>query len=199
MFENKTEVEKILGALAEQLEAIGATSPELVVCGGSALNVLGLVSRTTKDVDVVALAEKNATGAIQLKKSAPLPVVLTDAAARVARDFDLPDDWLNPGPTSVVDFGLPEGLMDRVETRRFSPKLVVHFLSRSDQIHFKLYAAVDQGPGKHYHDLLALQPNAEKLEEAARWSMTHDVSEGYRHSLKGLISQMGFEDVAARL
>ena len=89
--------------------------------------------------------------------------------------------------------------MGRVITREFGRKLTIHFMGRYDQIHFKLYAAVDQGAGKHFDDLLALNPTPDELEQAARWSMTHDVSEGYRQVLKGLLNHMGFEDVAKRL
>ncbi|HET6514341.1 MAG TPA: DUF6036 family nucleotidyltransferase [Thermodesulfovibrionales bacterium] len=173
--------------------------PELVVCGGSALNVLGLVRRVTKDVDVVAFTERNSEGKVHLKKAEPFPQELEQAAKKVARDFNLPEKWLNTGPTSAVDFGLPKGLMDRVETKQFGKSLIIHFLSRYDQICFKLYAAVDQGIGKHYNDLLSLEPSAEELERAARWSMTHDVSETYRQSVKDLLRHMGHEDVAERL
>lgn len=199
MFQDKKEIEKILSALGEQLDVINATVPELVVCGGSALNVLGLVNRTTKDVDVVAFAIKNAGENVHLEKAEPFPNALSDAVRKVARDFNLPEKWLNPGPTSAVDFGLPEGLMERVETRRFGKRLIVHFLSRYDQICFKLYATVDQGMGKHYNDLLLLEPSAKELEEAARWSMTHDVSESFRQSIKDLLRHLGHKDVAERL
>ena len=60
MFQDKKEIEKILSALGEQLDAVNAVIPELVVCGGSALNVLGLVRCTTKDIDIVAFNERDA-------------------------------------------------------------------------------------------------------------------------------------------
>jgi hypothetical protein len=163
------------------------------------LNVLGFVSRTTKDVDVVAFAESLPNGNMIISKADPLPSALIEAMKKVGKDFNLPDNWLNPGPTSAVDFGLPEGLTKRVETRRYGMTLVIHFLSRYDQVCFKLYAAADQGIGKHYSDLLALMPTAEELEEAARWSMTHDVSESYRQTIKDLLKHMGHKDVAERL
>ncbi len=199
MFQDKKEIEKILSALGEHLEELKAGIPELVVCGGSALNVLGLVKRTTKDVDVVAFAEKDFEGKDLLKKAEPFPTDLVEASRKVERDFNLPEKWLNPGPTSAVDSGLPEGLMDRVETKRFGKRLTIHFLSRYDQICFKLYAAADDGIGKHYYDLLLLEPNSRELEEAARWSMTHDVSEAYRQVVKELLNHMGYSDVAEKL
>jgi len=199
MFESSTEIEKILSALGEQLDTIHAVIPELVVCGGSALNILGFVSRTTKDVDVVAFIERSLEGNVDFKKAKPFPPELVDAMKKVARDFDLPEDWLNSGPASALDLGLPEGLIERVETKRYGESLTIHFLGRYDQIHFKLYAAADQGIGKHYDDLLALKPTSEELEKAARWSMTHDVSETYRQSIKDLLKYMEYEDVADKL
>lgn len=199
MFEGAKEIEKVLSALGEQLDVLHASIPELVVCGGSALNIFGFVSRTTKDVDVIAFIERDPEGNVDFKKAKPFPPELVDAIKKVARDFDLPEDWLNSGPASALDLGLPEGLMERVATRKYGKRLTIHFLGRYDLIHFKLYAAADQGIGKHYDDLLALKPTREELEDAARWSMTHDVSEVYRQTIKDLLKHMGYKDVADRL
>ena len=211
MFQDKKYIEDILSALAEQLKAEGINHLELLVCGGAALMVLAfertfnvgrasyLMTRTTNDVDVVAFVEKNETGKPTIIKAVPFPNSLLRAAARVQRDFNLPNKWLNSEPASVVDLGLPEGLMQRVETRHYGDNLHIHFLGRLDQIHFKLYAAVDQSGGKHYDDLLALQPASEEIELAAKWSMTHDVSPGYKEGLKAILKKMGFEDVTINL
>jgi len=188
-----------MSALGEQLEGLLNEPIELLICGGSALNVLGLIQRTTEDVDVLAYVMRNKVGKISVVKAEPLINELSVAAKIVARDFNLPDKWLNPGPASAVDFGLPDGLMERVITRKYGSKLVIHYLGRYDQIHFKLYAAVDQGAGKHLDDLLALKPTSEEIEGAARWSMTHDVSDGYKQNLKLLLNYLGFGDVAERL
>jgi hypothetical protein len=45
-----------LAALGDQLERTTTDEIAIVVCGGSALQVLGLVERTTRDVDVLAIA-----------------------------------------------------------------------------------------------------------------------------------------------
>jgi len=42
------------------------------------------------------------------------------------------------GPSSLLDFGLPEGFVARLKTRAYGDALTVHFASRLDQIHFKL-------------------------------------------------------------
>jgi hypothetical protein len=199
MFRDQKDIEDSLNALGEQLETLPGESVELMVCGGSALIALGLVKRTTKDIDILARINRTNLGDFILVKATPLSPELIAASKKVARDFNLPEDWINTGPTSAVELGLPDGIMERVTTRQYGPKLIVHFLGRYDQIHFKLYAAVDQGAGKHYDDLLAMKPKAEEMEKAARWSMTHDESEGYRSVLKDLLKHMGFSHVAERL
>lgn len=199
MFRDQKDVETILSALGEQLEEIASKPLELLVCGGSALNVLGLVQRATKDVDVLAYVNRNTAGEVSFISADPLNENLITASKKVARDFNLTENWLNAGPASATDLGLPNGILKRVKTIQYGQKLTIHFMGRYDQIHFKLYATVDQGAGKHFDDLLALNPTPDELEQAARWSMTHDVSKGYRQVLKGLLNHMGYSDVAQRI
>ena len=199
MFRDQKDIETILSALGEQLESSSMESVELLVCGGSAMIFLGLAQRTTKDVDILAYVKRTNAGDTSFIKATPLKEEFIAAAKKVARDFNLPENWINTGPTSAVDLGLPGGLIERVTTKEFGSKLTIHFLGRYDQIHLKLYAAVDQGAGVHYEDLLTLKPTADELEQAARWSMTHDVSEGYRQILKDLLNHMGYSNVAKRL
>jgi hypothetical protein len=116
----------------------------------------------------------------------------------VARDFDLPADWLNAGPADMFRFGLPDGFAGRLTRRDYGPCLTVRFASRFDQSHFKLYAVVDQGPGKHEQDLRALEPTREELLSAARWSRTQDPSDGYLTVLVQALAHFGVEDDALR-
>jgi hypothetical protein len=182
-------VDVILGALADQLQSLG-DQQEIVVIGGSALTALGLIKRPTKDVDLLAIANDG-----ELRSAEPLPEALLTARARVARDFDLDENWLNSGPTDLLKWGLPDGFLPRVVTRRYGPALTVHFAGRLDQIHFKLYAMVDQAGGRHEADLRALDPSPEELIAAARWTVTQDPSPGYRMVLKEALSALGIEDV----
>ena len=184
-----TDLTRLLGALGERLSFDGQRV-ELVVIGGAALTILGFVDRTTRDVDVVALLD----GGV-LAPAKPLPVELVAARDVVAADFGVPDAWLNAGPSDLLEFGLPDGFLDRLEQRNFGPALTVHFAARLDQIHFKLYALVDQGAGRHESDLRALDPTREELVAAARWTRTHDPSEGFREQLEGALRYLGVEDV----
>jgi hypothetical protein len=83
------------------------------------------------------------------------------------------------------------------ETRRFGA-LTLRVAGRTDQIHFKLYAAVDQGlESKHAADLRVLEPTRDELLAAARWSRTHDPSEGYKLGLVHVLTAFGVEDADA--
>jgi len=177
-----------LWALSEQLAAVGAHF-ELVVVGGSALVALGLVERATRDVDVLGILSEGG-----LSSAEPVPVVLAAAAARVARDLGLPTDWLNPGPTALLDLGLPQGFLDRTHRVEIGQGLVVLYADRYDQIHFKLYAMVDQGGGRHEEDLRSLAPTREELLAAARWTTSHDPSIGFRQQLLLALGELGVDD-----
>jgi hypothetical protein len=178
----------VFSALAEQLAARRERF-DLVVIGGSALLALHLVDRTTRDVDLLAIRRGSA-----LVRPDPLPDALLAAATQVADDFSLPRDWLNAGPSSLLDLGLPEGFEARLERRDYGPYLTIWFASRLDQIHFKLYALTDQGPGKHEQDLRALDPTPGELLKAARWATTHDPSEGFRRELLEALAFLGVEN-----
>jgi hypothetical protein len=144
-------------------------------------------------VALLAIAESG-----ELRSAEPLPEALRIARDRLTRDFDLDENWLNGGPTALLEWGLPDGFLTRIVTRRYGQALAVHFAGRLDQIHFKLYAMVDQAGGRHEADLRALHPTTEELVAAAHWSMTHDPSPGYRTVLKEALSALGVEDAALR-
>jgi hypothetical protein len=182
----------LFSALADQLQALGSHF-EIVVIGGSALTALGLVRRATRDVDLLAIADNG-----ELRLAEPLPQTLMEARAAVAADFGLAEDWLNAGPTDLLRWGLPDGFMSRVTSRSYGAALVAHFASRLDQIHFKLFAMVDQGGGRHEADLRALSPSPKELIAAARWSMTQDPSPGYRSVLLDALRALGVNDADLR-
>lgn len=187
----------LLAALDRQLELLGSPPVVVAVCGGSALAALGLVLRTTRDVDVLGLVRKTGRGVV-VGPLARLPAGLAEAAGRVARDFGLPEDWLNLGPAPQVEKGLPDGFGSRLTPRRYGKRLTVYYASRFDQIHLKLYAAVDQG-GYHVQDLALLKPTTDELLAAARWTLSQDVSDAFRMSLVDFLRANGYEEVAKAL
>lgn len=132
-------------------------------------------------------------------KARPLPPAVAQAARLVAEDLGLPQDWLNPGPTDLLDFGLPHHALERAERRQYGSTLTIYVLQRWDLIHLKLYAAVDQGGGRHLADLLERKPTADEILAAAQWARTHDPSESFRDVLRQLVRDIGFPDVTERL
>jgi hypothetical protein len=179
-------------ALDEALWTLGTVlqtrgnSYALVVVGGSSLLLLGLIDRPTRDLDVLGLVLPD-----RYMKLDVLPEPLAQAVADVGDALGLAHDWLNIGPASLLDFGLPAGFRDRVTVRRFSA-LELHISSRLDQVCFKLYAAVDHGPrSRHFDDLTSLAPSSEDLLFAARWTVTHDPSRGFRQELRAALQRFG--------
>jgi len=194
MIKGAEHLEHLMAALAGALEVESSRVVDLVVCGGAALNALGLVSRTTDDVDILALVVDE-----QAVLAEPLSEELVRAIERVARDHGLPKKWMNNGPTDLQRYGLPKGLLQRTHAVQFGPKLTVRFIDRVDQIHLKLYALVDQGPGKHVRDFTALDPTHDEVLLAGRWCTHQDPSEGFRMVLEQALEQLGFADVVNQL
>lgn len=195
---NRLSLDKAFSLLASRLRAKDAPQVGIVVCGGASLLALGFVSRTTRDVDILALMEPGR----RIADPDPLPAYLLEAADEVQRLRGLPPEWLNNRPSrgngGLFRMGLPPGLADRLHQREYGNRLTVWFIDRIDQIHFKLYAAVDRG-GYHISDLVALKPSDDEIKQAARWAMTHDVSQGFRHILSKLLTELGYGNVAERL
>jgi len=194
------EINKALTLLGARLELAGREAAGLVVCGGAALITMAYVSRqVTKDVDVVALMDNRG----QLTSPEPLPEHLLGEARVVARDLNLPVDWLNNGPSKdsggIFQLGLPDGFKERLTLKEYGSCLRVYFAGRSDQICFKVYAAVDQGEGRHTEDLMDLAPTEEEMMTAALWAMSQDTSEGFRMVLSSMMRQLNYENVADRI
>lgn len=143
---------------------------EIVVVGGGGLLLLGVIDRPTKDLDALALVEGG-----EYRLARPLPKDLREAVEDTAAALDLPKDWLNPGPTDQLKQGLPPGFHDRIARHAFGG-LIVHLAGRYDRICFKLYAAADSAPAsKHVQDLIALDPSADEMRDAAAWVKEQDV------------------------
>ncbi len=128
-----------------------------------------------------------------------MPEPLRIAVVDVARTYGLASDWVNLGPESLLDLGLPDGFLGRLERHDYSG-LVTWLAGRFDMVCFKLYAAVDQGPrSRHLQDLRGLRPDRDELLSAARWSVTHDPSPGYRSLLVDTLRQLDVENADASL
>jgi hypothetical protein len=70
---NPNNFDEILKALDRQIQVHDGASVSLVICGGTAPFALGLISRTTKDVDVLGTVSKE-RGQIIVMKIINFPV-----------------------------------------------------------------------------------------------------------------------------
>ena len=118
-------LEEAIGTLGAVLADRGLHY-ELAAIGGGSLMLLGLIKRPTKDVDIVAVIHQG-----KYQRADPLPQPLMQAVQEVAATLGLASDWLNAGPTDLLQFGLPKGFARRVEIRRYDG-LTLHIASRID-------------------------------------------------------------------
>ncbi|GAB5519703.1 MAG: hypothetical protein RhofKO_19540 [Rhodothermales bacterium] len=171
---NRNDLNDALAAVGELLAAESADA-SIVVVGGASLSLLGLVTRITRDVDVIARLN-NRTGDALLTHPEPLPKALLRAIHTVGRDFGLPADWMDTDVALQWKTGLPPGLVDDLTWRTYS-SLRVGLAGRQTLIALKLFAAVDGGPlGVHFQDLVALASSGEDLSRAALWVRSQDTS-----------------------
>jgi len=132
---------------------------ELVICGGAALISLGIVSRETRDVDVL------------------LPEIdseLESAAKKIAPQFQLKESWLNNGPRDLIK-ELPTGWENNCNEIYRGQNLIVLAISRMDLIRSKLYAACDRS--EHLPDLIALKPAPDEIRKAEAWVLERDAAD----------------------
>lgn len=151
-----------IGRFDRYLEERGL-SLDAVVIGGVAMALLGVVSRQTRDCDVL---------------DPQIPPAVVEAAKDFAvaarkRGETLDDDWLNNGPSSLADV-LPEGWRDRVQTVFEGAAVTLHSLGRMDLLRSKLFALCDRG--LDLPDCVALAPTPEELEEILPWLTLQDLN-----------------------
>jgi hypothetical protein len=192
---NSQNLDQALAFLSQRLADAEVEPQELVICGGSGLIALGLVNRSTEDVDILGRLDAGR----QIVDPRPLSSATLKAADEVAVELGLPKGWLNAGPADQIHAGLPQGFLGRMVTKPYGAALTAHFASRLDQIHLKFFAALDQGPGRHVDDLLTLQPTPAEMEAAARWVLSQDASAQFPQQVRDGLKALGYEKVADKI
>lgn len=97
-----------------------------------------------------------------------------------------------------MDSGLPQGFEKRLVKKQYGNYLSIYYISRLDQIYFKLYAAVDRND-YHVDDLFQLKPTQQEIKDAARWVLTQGVSIGFKTILIYFLRKHGYEDISERI
>ena len=196
-FENPDQIDGALQRLGSRLVYEYTDPIALVICGGSALNVLNVAQRTTRDVDVLAIVEEMETG-IVLRLDKVLPDDFREVVAWVAQDLQLEEDWLNMGPKDLLSvYGAPAGMTKRWEEREYGPSLKAFFISRLDQVHFKLLAAMDpKARARHLEDLkYRIKPSEEEVRAAVEWLLDRKTSPQFRDRMRLIVGALGYDNI----
>ena len=153
-------------------------SLEAVVVGGTALGLLGIVARPTRDCDVLHPRVPDA-----IKRAA------REFAAEVRRSGEvLGDNWLNDGPTSLTK-DLPEGWEDRLQTAYRGEAVMLHTLGRLDLLRSKLFALCDRAID--LPDCLALCPSGKELEQLLPWLEARDANPDWPAHVRETLADLG--------
>jgi len=184
-------LDKAFFLLSDQVGASDLSPLNLLVCGGSALIVTGLRPRGTQDVDVLAYE----VGESGMVSSRPLPEALHPMIRTVAEEFGLKENWLNDGPASIYQIGMPEGYEDRTLVREYGDALKVSYIGRWDQIHLKLYACCSSMDITHFLDLDHLQPTRVEMEAAVEWVRRRCFSAETKGQLQHTLRELGHVDL----
>lgn len=189
---SRIHLEDALSRVGERLYA-EALSVRVVVVGGAALSLLGVISRSTSDVDILAWQESPDAGLVP--PPTPLPPALARAVAAVRTELGLVEDWFDLRVASEWQLGLPAGFLDRVQWRTYGRGLVVGLAGRQDLVSLKLVAAADGQHARHERDLIMLAPTDDELAVAIAeshrtnnetlWPFVEDVAERLRAARHG--------------
>lgn len=165
------DIHQVLSELSTELEQ-QAGSWKLYICGGAALNLLGISSRQTADIDVL---------------SPVLSEDLKSAANRVSEKLGLQADWLNNGAVDLLNY-FDSKWQDRSTLVFSTSNLSVYSLSRIDLLNSKVWAACDRM--QDIPDVVAMKPTEEELSEAKEWVLKCDAAEIWPAIVEQCISEI---------
>ena len=159
------------------LAARGLTLRATVI-GGAALQLMGVISRATKDCDVL---------------DPTLPAEIIEAADAFAAQLigeDLRSGWFNNGPASLVRT-LPPEWADRLQPLYTGSALQLLTLARVDLLRSKLFALVDRNID--LVDCVALAPSRTELHALLPWLDHQDSNEQWPAYVRTILGQLAQE------
>ena len=195
---NKTEIDRALTELGRQLARLDSSEVRILCGGASALCMLEILSRSTMDVDALAILGKGGA----LSKIRRLPKELQLAIQRTATTLGLDEDWFNASATELLRFGLPKGVVSRSARHRkqYGPCLTVQFLDRLDQVALKLFASMDPVKfRRHLEDLVSMKPKAKEIDHALDWMLGWKTSPAFRKRLSSILLGLDFPKHAKKV
>lgn len=136
---------------------------EAVIVGGAALALLGIITRETRDCDVLYPHLS-----IEVKEASQ------DFAQTLSQGgVSLATDWLNNGPSSLAN-DLPKGWMERLQKAYSGKAIILHSLGRDDLLKSKFFALCDRGTD--LADCVALAPTSNEIHGALSWLKERDTN-----------------------
>lgn len=156
---------------------------EAIIIGGAALNIMDVVTRTTKDVDFL---------------DPSIPAEIKQASIDFANKYSElnldSDDWLNNGPEDLIR-DLPDGWRNDLQVIFKGEALTLLTLGRLNLLRTKLYACADRDID--FEDCIALSPTLHELNECKEWVLKGDASEFWparvEEVFKNLIMELNLE------
>lgn len=96
---------------------------------------------------------------------------------------------------SLIDDGLPPGIIDRAVVREFGSKLTIRLVSRRDMVFLKMKAAASRGE-PDISDLTEMKTTAEEAQAGFEWCLEQEYP---RADLLNVLEKIGYGDLAKRL
>jgi hypothetical protein len=155
---SKNTFDILLNALSDlnsQLKA-DATFVDLTIVGSMAIYLNGLdIVRMTEDIDYINFSAGDD---------------FNDAVEKVAKDNDLPSDWINSRASEIDP--LPTGLKNRLKTDDRFTNIKLHFIDIETAIIMKVYSYYIRNLEKDLTDLIVLTPSQEQISKGISYIKT---------------------------
>ena len=153
---------------------------EAIAIGGTALSLLGVISRETRDCDIL---------------SPDIPEEILEASRSFAKSIKGVDvQWLNNGPSSLLKV-LPKDWNARVQPLFEGKNLTLFTLGRPDLLKTKFFALCDRDID--LDDCILLAPSKEELRVSIEWVKEQDANPNWPERvdivLNDLAKRLGYE------
>jgi len=167
-----SELNDVFDSLHEEMELYDVPRIVLYIIGGAAMNLGKHVHRTTVDVDLLGITYESDPDKVRSLHS-NFPDEFRRCIDRVTEEFNLLENWLNFGPSGLID-ALPVGFLGRAKQIIVGQRLAIRVAARIDLIYLKTHAVANTFGTPlsevHHRDLEVLDPTPAELREAVQWS-----------------------------
>ena len=149
---------------------------EAIIIGGAALNIMGVITRETRDVDFLDPEIPNEIKKASIEFANNYPELMLEA-----------NEWLNNGPASLKR-DLPKDWRSDLQQIFKGKALSLLTLGRLNLLRSKLYAYADRNID--YQDCMALSPTLLELEACKEWVMQGDASELWPNRVEEIFTKL---------